>query len=89
MTIWVSGTQIKKENHPASPFKGNTQQKRDGLNSSLLGLQQAMSTNQLISHFIRGLAQRGLETPSIRPRPSPWGLGHKPTHDNITVSLEP
>jgi hypothetical protein len=28
------------ENHPVSPFKGKNQQKRDGLNSPLLGLQQ-------------------------------------------------
>jgi hypothetical protein len=30
------------ENHLASPFKEKDQQKRDGLNSTLLGLQQDM-----------------------------------------------
>jgi hypothetical protein len=35
----IRGTQIVMENHPASLFKGKDQQKRDGLNSPMLGLQ--------------------------------------------------
>jgi hypothetical protein len=45
----IRGTQIKMEKHSASPFKGKNQQKRDGLNSLMLGLQQDMWANQPIS----------------------------------------
>jgi hypothetical protein len=38
----IRGTQSKMENHPTSLFKRKDQQKRDGLNSLLLGLQQDM-----------------------------------------------
>jgi hypothetical protein len=38
----IRGIQIVVKNHPASPFKEKNQQKRDGINSSLLGLQQDM-----------------------------------------------
>jgi hypothetical protein len=38
----IRGTQIVMENHPTSPFKEKDQQKRDELNSPLLGLQQDM-----------------------------------------------
>jgi hypothetical protein len=36
----IRGTQIMMENHPTSPIKEKDQQKRDGLHSPLLGLQQ-------------------------------------------------
>jgi hypothetical protein len=36
----IRGTQIIIENHPVFPFKGKDQQRRDGLNSPLLGLQR-------------------------------------------------
>jgi hypothetical protein len=75
--------------HLASPFKGKNQQKRDGLNSPLLGLQQTCEQTSPSPRFIRGLTQRGLGSSPIRPRPQPWGLGHRPTPDDITASPEP
>jgi hypothetical protein len=69
----IRGTQIVMENHLASPFKEKDQQKRDGLNSTLLGLRQDIWANQLISPLHPRPHSEGSRNTSNSPEASVLG----------------
>jgi hypothetical protein len=82
----IRATQINMENHPTSPFKGENQQKRDELNSLLIGLQQDIWANPPISPLHPRPHSEESRNTSDSPEASALGCR---THDDITASSEP